>query len=340
MPANKAAARIMLDDGTDLTDIINPRLIGLTLNEKRADASDELTLDLHNHDGLLAPVQRGAVITLALGWLDGDDVPLGLVDKGRFRVDEVEESGPPDTVSIRARSANLTGANRPRRSRAWKDTTLGAIITQIAAADGQVAAVHPDLANIPIAAIEQGGKSNKLFLRDLGQRYDAVATWKNLVLVFMPVGSLLNAAGLAISGFNWTRIDGNRWTFSEIGGKDYNGASAQYHDQNTAQTQTVTAGADGGGAANTGNTKRLKKTYATRADAQAAASAEAKRQRRGIFEFSYDLALGDAAIEPNARVRLSGWNSRIDGVDWLVNEATHQFDAGGLHTKVKLESAG
>lgn len=342
MPANIPALRLTLADGTDLADKIKPRFIDLTLTEKRADESDELNLTLHNHDGALAPVRRGAVINLALGWQSGDDVPLGLVDKGAFTVDEVEESGPPHIVTIRARAADLNGANRIRRHRAWKDTNLGAIVSEIAAADGKVAAVHPDLASIPVAAIEQGSKSNKLFLRDLGQRYDAVATWKNLILIFMPVGAEQTASGLTLPRFNWTPESGGRWRFAEVGGKDYNGAKAQYHDQDAAQTITVEStgpntGTSGGGS---GDAKLLKKTYATRADAQAAANAEAGRQQRGIFSFEYELALGDAAIAPNGRATLTGWSSRIDAINWLVDEATHSFGSGGLHTSVKLESAG
>jgi phage protein D len=68
-----------------------------------------LSLTLHNHDGQLKAPETGRYIRLALGWESGDDVTIGLVDKGAFRVDEVEESGPPDKIQIRARSADFTG---------------------------------------------------------------------------------------------------------------------------------------------------------------------------------------------------------------------------------------
>jgi len=177
MPANIPGLRLTLDDGTDLADKIDPRLLSLSLSEKRGGESDALELTIQNHDGAMAIPKKGIYLSLALGWIDGNDVTTGLIDKGRFKVDEVELEGPPDTITIRARAANLTGVHRKRKDKAWKDTTLGAIITTIAAEDGQSASVHPDLAGIEVKAIEQGTKSNTLFVKHLGRRYDAVATW-------------------------------------------------------------------------------------------------------------------------------------------------------------------
>src|SRR3546814_2142964 len=131
MDANKAAVRLTLDDGTDLSDKVNPRLISLSLTEKRGEEADSLEITLHNHHGQIAPPRRGAMLQLALGWEKGADVTVGMVNKGSFKVDEVERSGSPDQVSIRARAADLTGSYRERRRKLWKDTTLGAILTEI-----------------------------------------------------------------------------------------------------------------------------------------------------------------------------------------------------------------
>src|SRR3546814_5442423 len=100
------------------------------------------------------------MMQLALGWEKGADVTVGMVNKGSFKVDEVERSGSPDKVSIRARAADLTGSYRERRRKLWKDTTLGAILTEIAGRNALTPRIHPDLASRPIAAIEQAAKSD------------------------------------------------------------------------------------------------------------------------------------------------------------------------------------
>jgi phage protein D len=74
MAANKAGLRLTLDDGTDLADRIDPRLLELTLVEKRGGEADELSLTLHNHDGQLRAPEEGRYIRLALGWVSGEDV--------------------------------------------------------------------------------------------------------------------------------------------------------------------------------------------------------------------------------------------------------------------------
>jgi hypothetical protein len=103
---NKAGLRLTLDDGTDLADRIDPRLLELTLVEKRGGEADELSLTLHNHDGQLGRLPPGARFTSR--WA-GERRGCGpRSDRQASRV-EVEERGPPDIIQIRARSADFTG---------------------------------------------------------------------------------------------------------------------------------------------------------------------------------------------------------------------------------------
>lgn len=218
--ANVSAVRLTLD-GADLADKIDPRFIELSLSEKRDGSADELTLTLHNADGKMAMPAPGKVITLALGWASGTDVAVGLVEKGRFTVDEVEASGPPDVIRITARSADLNGNYRKRRTQSWKDTTVGAVLGEIASRHGISAQVHPDLAGKPIAALDQHGKSDMLLVKDLGSRYDAVATWKDRKLIFMPVGSATTAGGKTLAAKTLTKRDGWSWRFTRVQRDEY-----------------------------------------------------------------------------------------------------------------------
>lgn len=332
MAANKAACRLVLDNGVDLSSRVNPRIIDLTLTEKRGDEADTLDLTIHNHDGQLAPPKAGKVLTLALGWESGDDVLPGMVNKGSFRIDEVERSGPPDIITIRARSADLTGDYRTRRTKSWVDTTLGTIIQTIAGENGFSSRITGELAAIPIKAIEQAGKSDMAFVRDLGRRYDAVATVKAGTLIFMPLGSSTTPSGKALPTLRLSKVDGWNWTFRHEERTGADGASAEYHDQDAGRRKTVATSGT--------KPKKLKKVYASKADAEKAAKTAADKAKRTAYSFSYDLAFGDPAITPSMPVQLQGWDSEIDGMKWLVGEVTTRFGAGGLVTAIKLESAG
>lgn len=331
--ANRAGFSLVID-GIDYASVIVPRLSQLSLTEKLGGEADSLEVTLTNHDGQLAPVKRGVYATLALGWVSGDNVPLGLVQKGRFLVDEVEKSGPPDTLRIRAHSADLTGDYRRRKDKAWKGTTLGAVLRQIAGANGLAASVDPSLAGIAIDAIEQAAKSDMAFVRDLGARYDAVATVKDKTLIFLPIGVQANAAGQSFAAITLTRKDNSRWTFTIPDRDEHDGAHAVWHDRKAARKKTVKVGAGK-------NPRRIKRHFASEAEANAAAQAESRKAARGQYTFEYEMALGDPGIEPNGRVSLQGWDSEIDGVSWLVDQATHSIGGDrGLASTISLVSVG
>jgi phage protein D len=89
-------------DGRDITSKIYPRLVSLTLTEERENAVDQLDITIDDSDGRVAIPRTGAKLTLRLGW-----AATGMVDKGTFIVDEVEHEGAPDTIILRARSAEM-----------------------------------------------------------------------------------------------------------------------------------------------------------------------------------------------------------------------------------------
>lgn len=331
MAASLAGVRLTLDDGTDLTATVNPRLTELTLTEKRGGEADELSITLQNHDGRLAAPSKGRVIALRIGWESGDGLPLGLVDKGRFRVDEIEESGPPDIITLRARSADLTGDYRKRRTQSWRATTLGAVLGRIAARNALTAKVHPALAGRPIDAIEQHNKSDMAFVKDLGSRYDALATWKDRTLIFLPVGAATTAGGQAMPTILLERTAGWTWRFGYAERDEQDGAEAQWHDQAGGRRRTVKSGGS--------NRKRLKRVYASEAEAKQAADAAAAKGARGARTFDYELGVAIPWLQPNTRVMLQGWNATIDGLGWLVESVETTLNSAGLGQRVTLESA-
>lgn len=331
MSANIPDVRLSLSDGTDLTDRINPRLIELTLTEKRGEEADTLEVTIHNHDRAIAPPKKGAMLNLSLGWKSGSDVAARMVGKGRFRVDQSRRRGPPDTITLSASAADFSGDYRRRRDAIWKDTTLGAILTEIAGRHGLAPRIHPDLSAKPVALLDQKAKSDMAFVRDLGRRYDAIAAPKGGALVFMPIGATTAAGGQPLTEVALTRQEGWGWEFGAADRQDYDGAQASWRDVDGGRNRAVKIGGD--------KKKKLKKIYASEADARAAAEGEAAKRRRGVYEFTYDLALGDPELMPNTRVFLVGWDSEIDGIKWLVKEAVHKLGNGGLSTSITLESA-
>jgi len=328
----KAAWAVTLD-GKDLADKIAPRLISLTLSERRNESTDELELVLHDHDGKLALPALGAVLAVSLGWEKGTGVRAGLVDKGTFKVDEMTWDGPPDKVTIRARSADMAGSFRNRKSRTWHGNTLGAIVKKVAADNGLTARCHADLASIVVTSAEQSNKSDMQFLRDLGRRYDAVATVKNKSLIFAPINADTTATGKAIGTVKLTKSDGDRYRYERAAREDgQDGAEAQWHSQGSAKRHKAQEGGS--------NRRRLKRVYSSEADAKAAARAENNRLKRAGATMEITKAYGDATIAAGMKASATGFKADIDKHSWRIASVRHSFDSDGFRTELEMEVAG
>lgn len=320
-------------DGQSLVEQLAPRLISLSLSEKRGEEADELQITVHDHDGKFAPPAQGSRLRVSLGWAAGSAVTPGLVDKGEFLIDEVTWSGPPDVVTITARSADLQGTFRTRKGKIWRETTIGEIVSAIAGEHKLAARCHPDLAGEAIAAAEQNNKSDMAFLRDLARRYDATATVKAGALIFAPIGAETTPTGRTLPSLEISRGSCSRYSWRRAGrDKAEEGAEAQWHDTAAGKRQTVTVGE--------GKRRRLKRVYGSEADARAAASSEAKRLARDSASLELELALGDPRIAPGMRISASGFRAHVDGAGWLVASCSHTMGRSGLKSSITLEIAG
>lgn len=306
-------------DGRDITRTVNPRLINLTLTECRGGEADQLDLTLSDHDGKLAIPPKDAEIAVRLGW-----VGRTLVDKGTFIVDEVEHSGAPDVVTIRARSADLIKPLRIRTEKSWHEKTLGAIVSEIAGRHGLASKVDGALAGIFIAHIDQTHESDLHFVTRLAKRYDATATVKKGSLLFLPIDTTRTGH------LTFQRKDGDSHRWHTADRNAYSGVRAYWHDPGKAQRRSVLAGASG-------NAKRLRETFATEADALAEAKAEWLRVQRGAATFELTLAMGEPALAPQATVTVNGFKPGIDSTEWLVVKAAHTLSESGLTTRVEME---
>jgi phage protein D len=327
----RANWRVTLD-GQDLTTAIAPRLLTLRLSEKEGEEADKLEIVVHDADGAFVPPRQGARIAVWLGWSRGTGVPLGLVDKGSFVVDELTWSGPPDRVSITAHGADLKGGFRTRKTRSWVGQTVGAIIAKVAADNGLTPACHPDLSGQAIPATEQHNKSDMQFVRDLGRHYDAVATVKAGNLIFAPRGKATTPSGKALPTMTITRQQCSSVNWRRAArDKGHDGAEAKWHDQDAGARKTVTAGGT--------NRRRLKRVYPNEAAAHAAVQAETGRLGRAAATVDITLPYGDARAVPGTRVTLSGFRPHIDKEAWKVTSADHDHGANGFSTKLTLEIA-
>lgn len=304
-----------------------PRLESLTLAEARSDEADTIDLVLDDSRNDLAIPKRGDEIKVSIGWA-GDT----LVDKGTFVVNEVEHSGAPDTITVRARSAAMTNGMQERREKSWHKQTIRTIVQTIAKRYSLTPAVGEKLAKIQIAHIDQTHESDMSFLTRLAKRYDAVMNVKDKRLLFMPIGTGKTASGKALKVLNLARADGDMHRYHVSERENYSAVRAHYHSNGKAKRKSVVVGGE-----NNHNVKVLPEDYANEAEARAAAQAEFTRTQRSQATLDFSLARGRADLFPETPVTVSGFKPDIDETAWLVKKATHRIGNDGFVTDLELE---
>lgn len=221
-------------DKKDISQLISTRLMSLTLTDSRGFEADQLDIQLNDADGMLSLPPRGAILSLGLGWKNEP-----LTYKGEYTVDEVEHTGAPDSLTIRARSADLRGALTNQQERSFHRTTLGAIVKQIAEENQLKPQISSEMANINIAHIDQANESSINLLQRLAKEHDAIATVKNGSLLFMPAGRGKTVNGQEIPILIITRQQGDSHRFSIAEGDNYEGVKAYWHNTTTGKRGEV-----------------------------------------------------------------------------------------------------
>lgn len=352
----------------DITQIVNDRLISLSIADNRGFEADMLELELSDHDGLLELPPRNATIQVAIGWHRSL-----LVDKGKYLVDEVQFSGAPDKVNIRARSADLKGSLSEKKERSFDKIKLTALVEQIAQENQLKAKVSESYSHITIRHIDQTSESDINLLTRLAQEYDAIATVKNGTLLFMPTGKGKTAGGADIPPFELTRQIGDSYNFSIAESDNYKAVRAYWHNTDTGkrgeviidenskitkkqkmtkgrklkngdvkgqrlskrkytvleQTEPVTSDSD--------QIKTLRHTYASEQSAITGAKSAFDKLKRGVATFSMTLAYGEPELMPEMPLVLRGFKSMIDGSDWIISRVNHTINDSGYTTQVECE---
>ncbi|WP_413722711.1 phage late control D family protein [Sodalis sp. RH24] len=360
--------RVRMND-KDITANLRPRLLSMTLTDNRGFEADQLDIELDDADGQLRMPGRGAVVSVYLGW-QGE----ALTGKGDFTVDEVEHHGAPDTLTIRARSADFRGTLNSRREVSYHDTTLGAVVEQIAARNSLSPVVADTLKSIAIPHIDQTQETDAAFLTRLAELNGVVAAIKAGRLMLFKPGGGKTVSGKAIPQISIERRDGDRHNFSIADRGAYTGVSASWlHTKDPQQKQakaktkvqrkkkvqhlralqhpqakTTKAQAiktpktpeDKQGeylAGSEDNVFALTTVYATKAAAMRAATAKWNKLQRGVAEFSLTLAMGRADLYPETPVAVKGFKSVIDEQEWIISKVTHSLSNSGYTTALELE---
>lgn len=326
---------------------LSDRVVSIGLTDNRGFEADQLTLELDDSAGDIALPGRGVELSLWLGWT-GE----ALVFKGVYTVDEVTHGGPPDRITVTARSADFREEFNVKREVSWHDVTVERVVSAIASRYDLKAQISDMLMNIEIDHADQTQESDMSFLTRMAEMLGAIATVKNGSLLFIVPGGGFTASGKPIPSIEITRSSGDRHRFRIADRDAYTGVRAYWLDLNFGKKKKVSVrrrastkkadksssregdyieGADG-------NVFIMRKTFQNEDAARRAAAAKWQQLQRGAAEFSISLARGRAELYPEMHATVTGFKPEIDAQGWVISKVQHDVDSNGFTTQLNLEA--
>jgi phage protein D len=307
----------------NITATILDRFIGLRLTDETGNTSDMLEFSLSDHDPS-KPIQMpptGAQLQLSLGY-DGASQSMGT-----FIVDEIELSGWPGEMHIRARAAAYDMGNggenhlQTQKVRSWKaGTTIGGMVQKIAKEHGMQGLVSSSLKSIQLPHVDQQDESDLNMLLRIAKKYDAVVKPAGGKLVMAKRGEFKSVTGQDLPTITLQAKNCTRWHMTQQRRETAGTVVAYYHAVKQAKRHIVTVGSGE-------PVRRIKQYFPTQAQAVAAAQAELAKRKRAMITMSITMP-GRTDLTAECQVVLQGWRDGVP-VDWIATRVEHTLDAGG-----------
>ena len=309
----------ILADQQNVTEVIRTRLLSLRVTDEAGIESDTCEIELDDRNGEIEWPRLGANLEISLGYTNQ------LTPLGSYIVDEVEHSGPPDTMVIRAKATDMRASLKAPKSRSWDQVTIKDVVSTIAADHGYDPRVSDAVAEIPINHIDQTDESDIHLLTRLAKDYGAVSKPAGRFWLFVERGQAKAASGIDLPTveIQRTSIISHRLTQAER--SKYNSVVAYWYDATEARRLPVVAG-DGE------PSFFLKHDYPDQQRALSAATSKLQDLERGVQNLSLSL-IGNTALFAEGRITINGLRSPIND-DWVIQRVNHQLSAEGFSTQL------
>lgn len=306
--------------GIDKTREVWSYLESLEYTDNESGESDSVQITITNKPAFKIPL-RGSDLKLWLGWKEDH-----LRYFGSFTINEISGQFKPATMTITAKSADLTAGSKikEKTDREWENISLADIASKIAAAYGCTARV---LLNVTYSYQAQSQESDIAFLKRLAGEAGATLSIKDKVYVIAPCGKAIRANAV----ISYNEVTSGSWTMPER--EKYDSVSAKWWDADLAEEQKIKVGGD----EKKKSTYTIKKRFSSAAEAKMAAENYKAKLSKG--ELTLDLTTaGNPSLVSGAEVQISGFSPDELNTKYLAKSVTHSISkSGGWTTRISLD---
>lgn len=316
---------------TDIRDAILQRLFSLQITDGAGFESDTLEMVLvdDDPDNPLKIPPKGAEIEITLGY------EKFYREMGLFVVDDMEVSGWPMALVIRARAAPFEGTKygktqlQSQKNRSWeKGSTLEALLSTLAKEHGMKPAISASMAGIVLPHLDQKEESDINFLLRICRKYDGVVKPAGGSIAITKRGEAISASGAKLPEVTIVKTDivDFRWSTQS---REKAGTVISYYKVTKKAARMELKVGDGE------PVKRIGTNYPTKQMALAAAKALLAKTQRNEVTLSLTV-MGSTEFMAEMIVKIDSVHEVLDG-DWLVKTCTHRIGDGGYMVDLELE---
>lgn len=319
-----------LTSGAVLGGALMDRVTRLRVVDVEGIESDTLELDIDDRDADIELPGTGEKLHLFMGYAGGE-----IADMGRFVVDEIGVSGPPRTLTVSAKGADMLGGLKAPRVDTSHDARLGELVRKIAARHNLIADVHEDVENIPIGHVDQVGESDIAVLTRLADQNDLTLKIDGTHIRLRPHAGRLLAKG-NVAALGAVRVRGreaSRYDWRSTSRTKYGAVRSSYYDIDRATRVPVTVGDP-----DAGPVLELRHDARDAEEAARLASARADQLARGTGKLTLTLP-GRPGLRSGMALSAVDFRDGIDGA-WVVERAEHTLGRNGYVTRVECVPPG
>ncbi|NEP10281.1 MAG: hypothetical protein F6K14_08685 [Symploca sp. SIO2C1] len=195
MPIRPYLSIIYNTQNLDISGFIRSFVLDISITQRLTDSATSLAVRIRDDEMKFQqdPMFNGIGDSLDVELFYENHTPDRRLSPGRFYLDRVELSSPPDVINLQAINRPLNLALRTKKTRTFSNLSLGEIVSAIASEHGL--GVSGIRENINVTGWEQKDKSDLEFLMDLARDFDHVFRFDDQGRIYFQSWELLDNAG-------------------------------------------------------------------------------------------------------------------------------------------------
>lgn len=339
---NTPARRVDLSvtiGGHDASSFLRPYVTGFTYTDNATGKADEIQLELQNRDGKWTTdwwPPKGTPIIAGMECRDWfGPGQHGTLHCGQFTVDEVEYSGSPDKLTIKAVSASLTtGLRDTTRTKAWEKYSLQGVAEELASKNGLELQYFAEPG--PFRRIDQREESDLAFLNRLAEANGANLKVHDGKLILFSARQGDARAGVLTIPKKGSQFSPARFNFKEKSeGTGYESCAVTYADPETREVLQCVSEAklevsaevptEAESASRQGKRKEINARVESLKEARRLSQSSLRAANKAEVTGSLDV-MGHPSLMAGVTIALTGFG-RFDG-SYFIETSKHSLSSG------------